>query len=69
MSGNVVFLAFKNAEVAPDSMAFFACAHSRNKTYTLTEDKPGYFPLVRCAACGNHMGRIGWAPDDERTSE
>jgi len=60
----VIFLAHKTEEAVPDTMAFFACKHCRNKTYTLTEDRVGDFPLVRCAACGNHMGRIGWAPED-----
>lgn len=59
--GNVVFLKFKSAELAPDMMAFHACKHCRNKTFTLTEDRVGEFPLMRCAACGQHMGRIGWA--------
>lgn len=62
---NVVFLAFSKPETAqPDTMAFIACRACHNKTYTLTEDRPGTFPLLRCCACGQHMGRIGWAPDE-----
>lgn len=59
----VVFLKYSSPSVQGDMMAFFACAHCRNKTYTLTEDIVGKFPLLRCAACGKHMGRMGWAPD------
>lgn len=62
----VVFLAFESpATTEPDTMAFIACAACRNKTYTLTDDRPGTFPLLRCAACGQHIGRMGWAPEDE----
>lgn len=61
MSGEVVFLKFKSPAMTDDMMAFIACAHCKNKTYTLTEDKPGDYPLLRCAACGQHMGRMGWA--------
>jgi hypothetical protein len=62
---NVIHLAFKSPHVVDDSMAFIACGHCRNKTYTLTDDQPGTFPLMRCAACGSHIGRMGWAYDDE----
>ena len=58
---NVVFLKFSNSEtVQSDTMAFYACAVCKNKTYTLTEDKVGDYPLMRCAACGAHTGRMGW---------
>lgn len=63
-AGKVVFLAFKNPGLEPDMMTFFACKHCRNKTFTLTEDQPEYFPLLRCAACGQHLGRMGWYKDD-----
>ena len=63
MTENVVFLKFSNPEkMEPDTMAFHACSNCRNKTFTLTDDKPGEFPLLRCAACGQHMGRMGFAP-------
>ena len=65
---DVVFLKFRGSEAEDDAMAFIACRHCRNKTYTLV-DQPGSFPLMRCAACQNHMGRIGWADDDERLLE
>ena len=65
MSDNVVFLQFKSPHVVEDTMAFLSCRACRNKTYTMTEDQPGKFPLMRCAACGQHMGRMGWAHDDD----
>ena len=62
---NVLFLAFRKPEtIEDDQMAFLACRHCRNKTYTLI-DQPGTFPLLRCAACGLHIGKIGWGNDDE----
>lgn len=64
MSENVIHLKFKNPNLDEDMMAFLACKHCRNKTYTLTEDRVGDFPLLRCAACGAHGGRIGWYRND-----
>lgn len=70
MTEKVVFLNFQKPETTdPDTMAFIACKSCRNKTYTITEDKPDYFPLIRCAACGCHIGRMGWAPDDAEDSD
>jgi hypothetical protein len=65
MTGKVIFLAFQSPHVQSDTMAFLSCRLCKNKTYTLTEDIPGEFPLLRCAACGQHMGRMGWAHDDD----
>lgn len=64
-NGKVIHLEFRSPHVEDDMMAFLACRHCRNKTYTLTIDRPGDFPLMRCAACGKHMGRMGWAHDDD----
>ena len=69
MSDNVIFLEFRSPHVEDDSMSFLACKVCRNKTYTLTIDKPEYFPLMRCAACGAHMGRMGWYHDDDPVRE
>lgn len=63
-AGNVVFLKFRSPEQEEDTMAFLACRVCKNKTYTHTIDRVGDYPLVRCAACGQHIGRIGW-PDSE----
>ena len=65
MSDNVIRLKLRSPHVDDDTMAFLACRACRNKTYTLTVDRPGDFPLMRCAACGQHMGRMGWAHDDD----
>lgn len=62
--GKVVFLKFRSPEQREDTMAFLACAVCKNKTYTHTIDQVGGFPLVRCAACGQHIGRIGWADNE-----
>ena len=59
--GNVVFLKLKSPEQTDDTMAFLACRVCRNKTYTHTVDDVNGWTLCRCAACGNHIGRIGWA--------
>lgn len=65
MSGNVIHLEFRSPHAVPDMMAFVACKHCRNKTFTLQEDAIDNFPLMKCAACGQHMGRMGWAHDDD----
>lgn len=65
MSDNVIHLAFKSPHVEEDMMAFLACKHCKNKTYTLTLDQMENFPLMRCAACSQHMGRMGWYHDDD----
>ncbi len=62
--GNVVFLKFKSPQTQDDTMAFISCKVCRNKTYTITRDVVGEFPLLRCAACGQHIGRMGWASND-----
>lgn len=58
---NVVYLKFQGDQIAKDTMALGACTPCGNKTFNLLYDKPDHFPLLRCAACGCHMGRIGWA--------
>lgn len=67
--GKVVHLHFASPRTEPDTMAFVACRACRNKTFTLTEDRVGDFPLMRCAACGQHIGRVGWAHDDDPPPE
>lgn len=65
MSGNVVFLEFRSPHVEDDQRALLACKNCRNKTFKLICDKPESFPLMQCCACDAHMGRMGWAHDDE----
>jgi hypothetical protein len=63
---NVVFLKFRSPHVEDaDTITFICCKNCRNKTYTLIEDKPGDFPLLKCGACGAHIGRMGWSHDDD----
>lgn len=61
----IIELKCRSPHTEQDAMAFIACKACRNKTFTLTEDCVGYFPLMRCAACGQHIGRMGWAHDDD----
>lgn len=65
MSDNVVFLKFRSPHTEPDTMAFIGCKNCKNKTYTLVEDRVDSYPLMRCACCQQHMGRMGWAHDDD----
>lgn len=62
----VVFLAFSNPNLKDDQdVHVSACTHCRNKTFLLSHDSHSGFPMVKCAACGAHIGRVGWADDDD----
>jgi hypothetical protein len=52
-----------------DGLTFLACKSCRNKTYVLMYDASSAFPLMKCAACGQAMGRMGWYHDDEPETE
>lgn len=65
MTDKVIHLSFKSPHVQDDLMAFLSCKTCRNKTFTLTDLDSGDFPLMKCAACGQHIGRMGWAHDDD----
>jgi hypothetical protein len=56
----VVFLKFKGSNVTDEHFTLTSCANCKNKTFTVTHDGEDY-PLMKCAACGQHIGRIGWA--------
>ena len=60
---NVIELKFRSPHMRDDMMSFISCGHCRNKTYTLKDDDKSPFPLMICAACGKHMGRMGWVHD------
>jgi hypothetical protein len=64
---SVVWLAYRNPDKTDeDVITFVVCKHCRNKTYTMTFDGGGEYPMVKCAGCGMHIGRVGWA--DEPTT-
>lgn len=65
MSDNVVFLKFRSPHVEDGERALSTCTNCRNKTFLLVHDRPEGFPLMQCAACGAHIGRMGWAHDDD----
>ena len=64
MGDKVVFLAFSNSKVVKEGRHLLACAHCRNMTFTLVYARDVNFPMLTCAACGGHSGRMGWAPDE-----
>lgn len=65
MADNVIHLKFRSPHVEDDTMSFLACRNCKNKTFTFVVDRPDDFPLMRCADCMNHMGRMGWVHDDD----
>ena len=64
VTDNVIYLHFRSPHLEEGVLSFFACIVCRNKTYTLRDDGKDY-PLMTCAACGQHMGRMGWIKDDD----
>lgn len=65
MSDNVVFLKFKSPHLEEDERALLSCINCKNKTFMMVYDKQDVFPLMQCCACGAHIGRMGWAHDDD----
>jgi len=62
MDGGVVYLAYSSKNADNDAQSLIACKHCRNKTFKLLHFVDE-FPLVQCAACDAHIGRMGWLPD------
>ena len=61
---NLIFLAFSNNNLINNEISYLGCKNCGNKTYIfIARDKE--FPLVKCACCGNVIGRIGWANEEE----
>lgn len=60
MSDKVIFLAFRNEKIEPGVREFLSCKHCSNKTFTMVWQGDDAFPLCQCAACGNHIGYVGW---------
>ena len=65
MSDNVIHLAFRNPRLVDDTMAMLSCVGCKNKTFTFTQMVVGDFPVMRCAACGDHLGKMGWVHDED----
>lgn len=62
MNDNVVFLKYSNPQDTDSEwLSFIVCKHCRNKTFTLMQDDEKGYPLLKCAACGSHLGKVGWA--------
>lgn len=59
----VVFLAFDNPAAPPAELEMLACARCKNKTFT-ARTYPEGFPELYCGACGQVIGRFGWANDE-----
>lgn len=61
VSEKVVFLAFSNDKVESQGIDLITCKRCRNKTYLLVAKDAPEFHMLRCAACGDNIGAIGWA--------
>lgn len=68
MSNNVIELKFRSPHVDHDGRDFLACKHCRNKTFLMILDRVDDFPVMQCAACGQHIGKMGWWHDVDEAS-
>lgn len=57
---SVIQLAFSSGESVVERHALIACRECRNKTFKLRYEGDAQFPLLQCAACEAHIGKIGW---------
>lgn len=62
---NVVYLKFASPHTEEGYTSFMSCRLCHNKTFVFIHDRIDGFPLMKCAACDQHMGRMGWAHDDD----
>ena len=63
MSDNVVHLNFKGSNCEEDMLSMMSCSVCHNKTFVVVYIGEE-FPVMKCAACGSHTGKIGWANND-----
>jgi len=59
---NVVFLAFSNPALDADTVRLTACRLCKNKAFSLVYagDQDDQYPVLRCTACNNACGKVGW---------
>lgn len=64
MNENVIELFPRSPEMVDGPMSFIGCRTCLNKTFVVM-DTGGEddMPLLKCAACGAHIGRMGWCPE------
>jgi len=64
MGDKVVYLNREPAEGSKEYSGRLAC-ECRNKTFVVDYMDEVSFPVIKCASCGQHIGKIGWANKDE----
>lgn len=64
---DLIHLKFNNQGLQSEFVCTTTCAHCKNKTFLLTrpDTNEETFMTLKCAACGSHIGRIGWVEDDD----
>ena len=60
---NLIYLKFRNETQESEFIEIMACSICKNKTFTHTYINSEY-PTVKCAACGNVCGQVGWVDND-----
>jgi hypothetical protein len=65
VNDKVVFLEFRNRETVSERNEFVACKGCRNKTFVLVYEGAIASPLMKCSACGAHIGYVGWMPPEK----
>lgn len=61
--GKVVYLGYVNPRAPRAGLELLGCLFCKNKTYVLVCTDG--FPIVRCAACGNNIGSMGWVDEPD----
>ena len=64
MDDKVVYLEYRTKDAEEEYMGRVACAECRNKTFLVEMTREDKFPLMKCACCGQHIGRFGWTNDE-----
>ena len=60
---NIIYLKFRNENQTSDTIEILSCVVCKNKTFTNTYINSDY-PTVKCAACGNVCGNVGWVDNE-----
>lgn len=65
-SEKVIFLAFDNPKLERETeITLTRCANCKNKTFLLVHHERSDYPMLRCCACGDDVGRIGHVGRDD----
>lgn len=65
----LVFLAYRKEKAVTETEEVIACGVCRNKMFVVVYRDGSDYPHLRCGICGNILGKIGWADEEEGLSD